>query len=114
MPLYDFKCECGHADSEYRAVANWDDPMICPICGGKMRHDLVAQHASVRGDFKKPIVSDSMGFVATPEAVAEHRQLFPDIELDVSEGCARPVLRSLSQKRAYMKKQGWIDKKAFC
>jgi hypothetical protein len=67
----------------------------------------------VRGDYKKPIISDAMGFVADPGDVAEHRKRFPDIELHMSEGCARPMFRNLGQKRRYLKAMGWIDRRSF-
>ena len=114
MPLYDYKCdECGTMDSEFRSLATFDDPKDCPICGKPMVHDLVAQQAAVRGNYKKPIVSDALGFVADPETVAEHRQKFPEIDLDMSEGSARPVFRSLGQKRKYLKAVGWADTKSY-
>lgn len=113
MPLYDFKCNCGKTHSEFRSLADWDSPVICPICGGKMRHDLIAQHAAVRGNYKKPIELQSMGFIADPLDVAEHRKRFPDVDLQIREGSAIPVVKSLGEKRAYLKAAGWADVKSF-
>lgn len=113
MPTYCFKCECGATANEFRSVAQYQDPMICSSCGGKMVIDIAAQHTAARGDYKHPIISDSMGFVADPVDMAEHRRRFPNIDLDVDNGCARPVLRSLGQKRQYLKAMGWIDKNSF-
>ena len=78
-----------------------------------MERDLVASHASVRGNYKHPIVSDSMAFSADPASLAEHRAKFPDVDLHISEGTAQPVLRSLSQKRRYLKESGWVDRRSF-
>jgi hypothetical protein len=80
-----------------------------------MEQDLVAQsqQTAVRGNYKKPIVSDAMGFVAEVNDVAEHRKRFPDIDLDIDNGCARPVFRSLGQKRKYLKAMNWADTRDF-
>jgi hypothetical protein len=69
--------------------------------------------AFVRGSYLKPIELESMGFLAHPEDVAEHRKRFPNIELKMSEGSAIPVMRSLGQKRAYLKAAGWVDRRSF-
>ena len=66
-----------------------------------------------RGNFKKPIRLESMGFLADPEDVAEHRKRFPDVELEIHQGSAVPVIRSLGQKRAYLKAAGWADIRSF-
>ncbi len=68
---------------------------------------------SVRGDYKKPSELQSMGFIATPEDVAEHRRRFPDVELVLREGSAIPVMRSLDQKRKYLKASDWVDTESF-
>ena len=80
-----------------------------------MQQDLVAQSqtTAVRGNYKKPIVSDAMGFLAHPDDVAEHRKRFPDVDLDFDNGCARPIFRSLGQKRKYLKAMNWADVKDF-
>ena len=113
MPMYDFKCECGNTQSEFRGVAQWNDPMVCSVCGQVMSHDLIAQQPAVRGDYKTPIISDSMGFVADKADVDEHRKRYPNIDLDIDNGCARPVFRNMGQKRGYMKSMGWEDKRAY-
>jgi hypothetical protein len=68
---------------------------------------------AVRGNYARPIVSDAMGFVADPADVAEHRRRFPNVDLVIEDGCARPVLRSLGQKRQYLDAMGWADTKDF-
>jgi hypothetical protein len=68
---------------------------------------------SVRSSYKKPIELQSMGFLAHPDDVAEHRKRFPDIDLVMREGSAIPVVRSLGQKRSYFKRAGWVDTKSF-
>jgi hypothetical protein len=54
-----------------------------------------------------------MGFLADPKDVAEHRRRFPDVELKFDNGSAIPVVRSLGQKRAYLKANGWADTRSF-
>ena len=68
---------------------------------------------AVRGTYKKPIRLESMGFIAEPEDVAEHRKRFPDVELEIHEGSAVPILRSLGQKRAYFKAAGLADMRSY-
>jgi putative FmdB family regulatory protein len=113
MPLYDFKCECGRTHSEMRPVVDFDRLMPCPDCGRPMGHDLVAQQTAVRGAYKKPIRMESMGFLATEEDVAEHRRRFPDVDLSFEEGSAVPIIRSLGQKRRYLKESGFVDTRSF-
>ena len=116
MPIYASRCpSCGKRTDEFRHVAEHDQQPTCS-CGTRMVRDLAAQVTTtgVRGAYAHPIISDAMGFPADAEDVAEHRRRFPNIDLDVSEGIARPVLRSLGQKRAYLKAMKWVDKRAFC
>jgi putative FmdB family regulatory protein len=114
MPLYDFLCpNCGNTASEYRPLAQFNDPMVCELCQEVMDHDIVAQHASVRGNYARPIRLESMGFIADPEDVAEHRRRFPDVDLVFEDGSAIPIIRSLGQKKAYFKAAGLADMKSF-
>lgn len=76
-----------------------------------MYRDLRAEHSSVRADYNRPIVSESMAFDAID--VAEHRRRFPDIEVKVDGRTANPVLRNLSQKRSYLKGRGFVDQNSF-
>jgi hypothetical protein len=68
---------------------------------------------ATRGNYAKPILLQSMGFLAMPEDVAEHRRRFPDVELQMHQGSAIPVLRSLGQKRKYFKEAGLADIRSF-
>jgi putative FmdB family regulatory protein len=113
LPVYAFYCDCGKDHDEFRRLADWDLPMVCPSCGKQMRHDLAAQAGAVRGNYKKPIGLQSMGFLAVPEDVAEHRKRFPNVELKFEDGSAIPVVKSLGQKRAYLKAAGWADMRSF-
>lgn len=112
MPMYDFSCpDCGEIYAEYRPLVDWNKPQVCPKCQHMMVHAVNAP--AVRGNYKKPIISDAMGFIAAPEDVSEHRRRFPDIDLDFDNGSARPIFRSLTQRRGYQKAVNWVDTKDF-
>jgi len=68
---------------------------------------------AVRASYKKPIALQSMGFLADPADVAEHRRQHPGVELRMMEGSAVPVVHSLGEKRAYLRDSGWIDKNSY-
>ena len=111
MPYYDFYCEeCGATAEEFRLMADSDVPKNC-VCGTGMTRDFVAEQCAIRGDYKHPIVSESLAFDAID--LDEHRARYPDIDVDVDGRIARPILRSLSQKRAYLKGRGHVDTKSF-
>ncbi len=89
------------------------DSTFCSVCNKQMIRDYPAEHSSVRGDYKKPIVSESLAFDAID--LAEHKKRFPsvDVEVDGDGRTARPILRSLSQKRQYLRGRGWVDQNGF-
>jgi hypothetical protein len=68
---------------------------------------------AVRGNYNKPIELQSMGFLGVPEDVAEHRRRFPNVELREMQGSMVPVVKSLGEKRAYLKAAGWADTRDF-
>ncbi len=105
---YCFLCPvCDEQKEVSRPMQDSSLPEAC-VCGESMERDYTAEHSSVRGDYNEPIVSDSMAFDAAD--LAEHRRQFSDIEVVVDHNrSARPVFKSLSQKRAYMKARGWKD-----
>jgi len=112
MPTYCFKCSiCDKQKDVFRPVKEHDIPEICE-CGTQMRRDFVTEHSSVRGDYKRPIISDSMAFDAID--LDEHRKRFPDIEVKVDHArSARPIFHSLGQKRKYLKARGFVDVNSF-
>ena len=112
MPNYCFRClTCGESAEVFRPMRDFALPETCK-CGASMYRDLKVEHSAVRGDYNKPIVSDSMAFDAID--LAEHRKRFPDIEVVVDHArSARPVFRSLGQKRAYLKARKWVDANSF-
>ena len=108
MPSYCFFCPvCDKRKDVYRPVKDHNLPEICK-CGQRMQRDFIAEHQSVRGDYNEPIISDSMAFDARD--LDEHRKRFPNIDVVVDHArSARPVFRSLGQKRAYLKARKWQD-----
>ena len=110
MPQYCYTCEtCESKIALFRPVDHRNELPACD-CGRTMTRDIRAESHSVRGDYDEPIVSDSMAFDARPDDLAEHRRRFPSIDVHVEGRIAQPILRSLSQKKAYLKGRGWVDK----
>ena len=107
--IYCFRCpKCGKAEESVRTIAQRHAPQPCPGCGLPMERDPRAELVGVRGEYKQPIISDSLGI--HPDDIPEHRQKFPDIDI-TSDG--RPILRSLAQKRSYLKRIGWRDARSY-
>jgi hypothetical protein len=71
------------------------------------------ESAAVRANYKEPIRLESMGFLAEPEDVAEHRRRFPDVDLQMEDGSAIPIMRSLGQKRRYFQAAGLVDTRSY-
>lgn len=113
MPIYSYECEEHGAQEAYHRVADIDQPTPCPVCGAVMRRNVIASGVAGRGDYAVPVVSDAMGFLAEADDIAEHRRRFPKVELEISDGTARPKFRSLSQKRQYMDTIGWVDRRDY-
>ncbi len=113
MPTYCFKCpECGRTNETVMSMIEaMSVAECCGPCGIEMNRDYPAEHAAVRSDYNKPIVSESMAFDSVD--LAEHRKQFPDVEVQVDGRTAKPVLRSLSQKRRYLKGRGFVDQNAY-
>ena len=112
MPTYCFECQtCEESKEVIRPMADSNVPVICE-CGKRMVRNFSAELNSIRGDYNEPIVSDSMAFDAID--LVEHRKRFPNIEVVVDHArSARPVFRSLSQKRGYLKARRFVDCRSF-
>ena len=107
MPEYRFKCPtCDEHRKVFRPMKDCRLPEVC-VCGKLMERDFHAECHSVRGDYKKPIVSTSLAF--DTQDLTEHRKQFHDVEVRVEGRMAEPILKSLSQKRKYLKARGWKD-----
>ena len=113
MPCYCYKCHaCDETKEVVRLMVEHDRPEICD-CGKRMKRDYVTEHHAVRGNFKQPIVSDSMAF--NTQDIVEHRRRFPNIDLKVDKAgqTAYPIFHSRGQKKSYMKGRGWHDNNSF-
>ena len=106
MPFYAFKCpKCSREQELFREIKNRNISIICE-CGNYMERDLPAEspHAQSRGRmYGRPIHSDALAI--SPTQVAEHKRLFPNIEID-SE--CRPVFDNFPDHEAYLEKTGFI------
>lgn len=101
MPIYEFKCdECGKIEEIICSVKELDN-LKPPICCKQKMYRIYSFNAGNK-DYFKPIHSDSLAIM--PDQVAEHRRLFPDIEID-SEN--RPVFTKFRQHENYLKKTGF-------
>ncbi len=110
MPTYCHACTtCGKTKEVIRPMKDSGVIELCD-CGKMMVRDLRSEHVSVRGDYNKPITSVSMAF--NIQDVAEHRRKHPGVDLHVDKpgGTAYPILRSRSQKLAYLKARNWQEK----
>ena len=75
----------------------------CTVCGCPMRRDYAAENVSVgTHDYATPLISESLAM--HPEQIAEHRQRFPNVEVQ-PDGC--PVFHNTQQHRRYLKEIGW-------
>ena len=111
MPIYEHQCtECGKTIKEFRKLKDWNQAPTCPECLIPMPQ---VYGAAIRTNYKRPIRMQSMGFLADPADVTEHRRRFPGVDLSFEQGSAIPVMRSLNQKRKYMKAMGWVDRNSF-
>ena len=112
MPTYCMICPiCSTTKQIQRAMKDSNSVVDCNCCGFDMQRDYAAEHSSVRGNYNEAIVSESLAFDAID--LAQHRKDFPNVDVDVDGRSARPILRSLSQKRKYLKKRGWVDVNAY-
>lgn len=99
MVIHEFVCEdCGH-----RIETQDTSGHICPECGADMYWDLSGVNRGQRGDYR--LVSDSLAI--SPEQIAEHRQLFPDVEV-LPDG--RPEFTSVRQHEKYLDKTGFYKR----
>ena len=83
----------------------------CPDCGSKLlqelRELLPEQGFQIIGaEYSKPIHSDALG--VQPDQVTEHREKFPNIELDNQN---RPVFHNMPEHQDYMDKCGIVKHK---
>jgi putative FmdB family regulatory protein len=109
MPIYVYKCpSCGHSDEYFKAMKESDTEEICKVCGEPMSKDIRANLPHAAPDhYARPIHSDALGIRS--DQVAEHRRLYPDVQLDAQN---RPILDSYRKHEAYMEKRGIVKQPA--
>jgi len=91
-------------DERFLRMADSDKCQVCEVCESTMDRDYQADLVNVGNvDYAKPIHSDSLAI--SPDQVAEHQRLFPDVKID-SE--CRPILENYKQHDAYLEKTGFI------
>ncbi len=79
---------------------------MCPTCKKVLKEETQVENCGEvfginNAPYRKPLHSDALGM--QPDDVAEHREMFPDVEID-SEN--RPVFTNANQHEKYMKKVG--------
>lgn len=111
MPQYCYRCQtCKKVTTVFRPVADRNKSVSC-VCLGTAIRDVLTERGTVRGDYNRPIIAQSMSFDAID--AKEHRRRFPNIEVRTEGRIATPVFRSLSQKRKYLKQRNWVDCRSF-
>lgn len=97
MTQHNYKCwDCGYHFLD--KVVNAPD---CPKC--KSTKTGVDSHVAIHGNYKTPIHSDSLAI--NPSQIAEHKKMFPNIELD---GDCRPIFDNFVDHRNYLKATGFV------
>ncbi len=111
--IYCYICDkCGNTADQSRSIHTVEPTIVCEHCTRVMRRDYQAEHTGVRGNYKSPIVMQSMAIM--PDEVAKHRELHPTVELrQVPGGMYAPVAHSLGEKRQILKSRGWADKNSY-
>ena len=112
MAVYDYCCfECHPDGQENVTVVCSFGSRVANIpkckCGRDMEQNFSGGKVMIIGaEYKKPLHSDALGI--QPDQVSEHREKFPDIELDSQN---RPVFHNASEHQSYMDKCGIVKHK---
>lgn len=75
MPVYSYACACGATEDHYTTVDKRNDPRVCPVDGGEMIRDFLAEQTPRRFAETGEGVSEAMG--VNPDQIAEAKKLFP-------------------------------------
>ncbi len=106
MPLYEYQCRtCGEQEDLVMSMKD-DIPTGLPCKCGKRKGRVysVRCHADL---YTTPIISDALAM--NPNQIAEHRRMFPDIEVTP---VGQPVFDNFEKHEAYLKATGFRKKKA--
>lgn len=105
----DFEVTDGHIKHGYEVINATYEGMFCPKCGSFLEPRFYQSGGTfmIKGaPYSKPLHSDALGM--QPDQVAEHREKFPNIEIDNQN---RPVFENMPQHEAYMEKCGIVKHK---
>lgn len=72
----------------------------CPKCGEDMYWDL--KGLAIHGNYQHPVHSDSLAIM--PSQIKEHKELFPNIELDNE---CRPIFDNYTEHQKYLDATGF-------
>ena len=101
MAIYTFKCpRCQQRKEVMKSMKDLQGESCCN-CNIDMVRDFQADLPHAAKDYSRPIHSDALAI--SPTQITEHKQRFPNIELD---GACRPVFDNFANHEAYMKKCG--------
>jgi putative FmdB family regulatory protein len=122
MPIYVYKCEaCGHECEEFQHIH--DEPLgTCPNCQygtskceSRIFHRVPTAGSTTMREYRKPIQMHSIGLAHTDE-INDFQRRNPDVKISRDENdplYGVPIATSLHQKKAILKKEGFIDKNGY-
>ncbi|MFP3421851.1 hypothetical protein R0K19_20965, partial [Bacillus sp. SIMBA_161] len=79
MPTYAYWCPECEQDEERLVPVEERNDQRCHTCHMLMPRNYFAEHASTRGDYVEPVLSEAAGVM--PDQVAEHRRRHPDVPM---------------------------------
>lgn len=110
-----WKCNCGFEVTDgwlkhdYEEVVVEADGILCPECNSYLEPYSYQSEKTfmIKGvPYSKPLHSDALGI--QPDQVTEHREKFPNIEIDAQN---RPVFHNEPEHQDYMNKCGIVKHK---
>lgn len=109
MPLYTFKCSCGHKQTVVRPMSESDLPVLCEIDGFTMQRDFKADFGKQHHADIWPMASYAAG--VSPEEVPAM------MKIDEAAGVKTrytpdgdPVFESRGHRKKYLKVHGLHDR----
>ena len=110
MPLYAYRCPaCGRTEEVIRPMSESGDTLPCYCGRAQMERDMGAENGAVPVGTELARTFWSESLAISPEQVAEHRQKFPDVQVD-REG--RVGFTSHKQRERYLEACGFTKKTA--
>jgi putative FmdB family regulatory protein len=110
MPLYEYRCSCGHTAEIYRHMWN-EEPEICPKCLNYMGRIPSVPHT--HRDFNKSIEHYALA-PTDPEDVMELRKKLPsEIQMSIDQDDPMygvPISRNETERKQILKAAGHVDK----